>query len=694
MKGYPTEKIRNVLLFGHQGTGKTALAEALLFTSGATTRLGRIEDGNTVCDFEPEEIKKQLSVSLALAPVEWKEHKINLLDAPGYADFIGEAQAALRVADLAVLVVSAVDGVQVQHEILWEAARRLGAPRLVFINKLDRERASFSRTIDGLSSRLGGGFAPFQLPTGEEHDFAGVADLLTERAYAYDAGGKATETEIPGDLAAQAEELHTKIVESVAESDDALLERYLEGEEIEAKEIKSALAKGLAAGVVFPVLAGSATKMIGIDRLADLIVEEGPSPGDRAPAAGHRPGSDEEIQRQTSVDEPMSAFVFKTVSDPYVGRISLFKVNSGRVRPDSTVFNATQDADERIGQLFTLRGKAQEQLPEAAAGDIAAVAKLAHTRSGDTFADRADPIVYRPLEPPDRSLAKAIAPKTKGDEDKLMTGLTKLQEEDPALSVERNAETHQTLLWGTGEAHLEVTLERLSRKFGVEVEEVPLRIPYRETVLGPGKGVGRHVKQTGGHGQYGVCNLEIEALPRGGGLEFVDKIFGGAIPNQWISSVHKGVEKAVAEGVLAGYPLVDVRVTLVDGKFHAVDSSDMAFQIAGSLGIKDAAHNAGVALLEPIMDLEVMVPDSHLGDIMGDLNSKRGRIQGTESIGGRQLVRAKVPMAEIARYAIDLRSMTGGQGTFRVTFSHYEEVPAHLADRVTAEAKEAREQAR
>lgn len=692
MKTYPPDKIRNVLLFGHQGTGKTTLAESLLFLTGATTRMGSIQDGNTALDFEPEEIKKQLSVSLGLAPVEYKDHKINLLDAPGYADFIGEAQAALRVADLAVLVVSAVDGVEVQHEVLWHLAHEHGVPRVVFVNKVDRERADYHKVLDELADKLGSGFAPIHLPLGEEHDFHGVADVLTEKAYRYSDDGKPTEEPIPAELEQEEKALHTRIVESVAETDDALIEKYLSGEELSEKEITTGLHQGLLASTVFPVLAGSATKLIGIDRLADLIVEMGPSPVEGKPLAGiTKPGSDEVITRNQSADEPLSAFVFKTISDPFVGRITLFKVVSGKLKPDSTIFNATQGTDERIAQVFVLRGKTQEPVPEVVAGDFAAVAKLAHTHSGDTLTEKASPIVYETLSPPDRTLAKAIAPKTKGDEDKLMTGLSRLQEEDPALAVERNAETHQTLLWGTGETHLEVTFERLHRKFGVEVQEIPLRIPYRETISGPGKGLGRHVKQSGGHGQYAICNLELEPLPHGGGFEYVDKIFGGAIPNQFIPSVQKGVEKAMTEGVVAGYPVVDVKVTLVDGKFHPVDSSDMAFQIAGSIGFREAAQNAGVVLLEPIMDIEVLVPDHSLGDIMGDLNSKRGRIQGTDAVGKRQLVKAKVPMAEVARYAIDLRSLTGGQGTFRTTFSHYEEVPSHITDKIIAEAKAEKE---
>jgi elongation factor G len=685
MKAYSPEAIRNVGLFGHQGTGKTSLIEALVFLSGATTRVGRIEDGNTVCDYEPEEIKRSLSVSLALAPIEWRNHKINLIDVPGYADFIGEAQAALRVVDLAVFVLSAVDGVQVQHQILWGLAAKLGIPRMVFINKLDRERASFSRTLTDLSEKLASGFAPVDLPLGEEHDLHGIVDVLEEKAYHYDAAGKASPAELSGTAAGEAGRLHMQIIESVAESDDGLLERYLEGEELSAHEVAAGLSSGLLAGSVFPVLAGSATHLVGVDRLADFIVEEGPSPAARGAARS----ADGSAERPPSPAAPLSAFVFKTVSDPYVGRISLFRVCSGTLHPDSSVFNASNAGDERIGQVFAIRGKTQVPLTEVPAGDIAAVAKLARTSSGDTLTDKGSPIVYPRLEAPDRVLAKAIAPKTKGDEDKLMTGLARLQEEDPALAVERNAETHQTLLWGTGETHLDVTLDRLHRKFGVDVAELPLRIPYRETVARKAQALGRHVKQTGGHGQYAIAHLEVEPAERGSGFEFVDKIVGGAIPNQFIPSVQKGVEKTMADGVLAGYPVVDVRVTLDDGKFHPVDSSDLAFQLAGGVAFKEAANAAGVILLEPIMDLEVVVPDAYLGDIMGDLNSKRGRIQGTEAIGGHQIVKAKVPMAEVARYAIDLRSMTGGQGTFRLAHSHYEEVPAHLVDKIVAETKEA-----
>ena len=692
MKTYDPEKIRNIVLLGHQGSGKTTLAEALLYTAGVTTRMGSTAEGNTVCDFEPEEIKKTLSVSLALAPFEWKGHKVNLIDVPGYADFIGEAQAAVRVADAAVLVVSAVDGVQVQHEALWRLAKKAGIPRFVFVNKLDRERADFHAVLNQLSDQLGSGFAPVDLPLGEEHEFHGIVDVLSEKAFHYDADGKSTESQMSPDVEQECKQLHTRILDSVAETDDEMLERYLGGEELTSDEITKGLHKGVCDSTVFPVLVGSATKLVGLDRLADILVEMAPSPLERGTAVGVKPGTEEPEEREPSVTAPFSAFVFKTLSDPYVGRISMFKVVSGKLKPDSTVFNPSTGNDERLAHLFTLRGKHQENVSELIAGDIGAVAKLAHTHSGNTLCDKSAPIAYDDLEAPDRVLAKAIVPRTKGDEDKLMTALSRLHEEDPALLVERNAETHQTLIWGTGDAHLDIAMDRLSRKYGVEVEEIPLRIPYRETIAGPGKAIGRHVKQSGGHGQYAVCNLEVEPLPRGGGFEYVDKIFGGAIPSQFIPSVEKGIQKTLTEGAVAGYPVVDVRVRLVDGKFHAVDSSDMAFQIAGSMGFREAVQNAGVILLEPIMDLEVLVPDSYLGDIMGDLNSKRGRIQGTESAGGsRQLVKAQAPMAEIARYAIDLRSMTGGQGTFRSTFSHYEPVPPHLADKIIAEAKAAKE---
>jgi len=693
MKTYEAPNIRNVLLVGHGGAGKTSLLEAMLFTSGALTRMGRVEDGNTVSDFEPEEVKKGISVSLAMAPVEWEGVKVNVLDAPGYADFVGDVRSAIRAVDAVLLVVSAVDGVEVQTEVAWELAATAGLPRAILINKLDRERASFERTLGQLVESFGTQVAPLQLPIGEEHEFEGVADLLTRRAYRYGSGPRAQEGPWPDDVSAKADPYREKLMEAVAESDDELIEKYLEQGELSEEEIVGGVKRGFAEARIAPVLVAAATRPIGVDRLLRFLVEEFPSPADRGKITVLTK-SGEEKQRACDPAQPLSALVFKTISDPYVGHITMFRVFSGKVRPDSAVFNATKGTEERIGQLFVLRGKDHDTVAEVGAGDIGAVAKLSHTTTGDTFSTKDDPVQLPPVEMPEPLLAFAISPKTKGDEDKLSTALARLQEEDPTLRVERSEETHETVMYGMGEAHLDVMIERMKRKFGVEVTTAPAKIAYRETIKGPGKGLGRHVKQTGGHGQYGVCSIEIEPLPRGAGFEFVDKIFGGAIPGQFIPSVEKGVVKAMQEGVLSGNPMVDVRVTLVDGKFHTVDSSDMAFQIAGSLALKEAAQQAGVVLLEPIVELEVVVPEAYTGDIMGDLNSKRAKIGGMESAGaGKQRIRALVPQAEVARYAIDLRSMTGGRGAFTMRFSHYEEVPPHLAEKIIAEAQKAKEEA-
>ncbi|HEU4355254.1 MAG TPA: elongation factor G [Actinomycetota bacterium] len=693
MKTYDATDIRNVLLVGHGGAGKTALLEAMLYTSGALTRMGKVEDGNTASDFEPEEVKKQISVSLAMAPVEWSGVKINVLDAPGYADFIGDVRSAIRAVDAVILVVSAVDGVEVQSEVAWELAVEAGLPRAILVNKLDRERASFERTLNELVRSFGTQVAPLELPIGEEHEFRGVADLLARKAYTYDGDVRAAEGEWPEDLASRADPFREKLMEAVAESDDALIEKYLEQGELEEKEILHGVKEGFAAARIAPVLCGAATKPIGVDRLLQFVVDEFPAPSERSSVTVLTKGG-EEKERPTDPDQPLTAFVFKTLSDPYVGHITMFRVFSGKVRPDSAVYNATKATEERVGQLFALRGKEHETVAEVAAGDIGAVAKLSHTTTGDTFSTKDDPVQLPPLDVPEPLLAFAIVPKTKGDEDKLSTALARLREEDPTFRVERSDETHETVMYGMGEAHLDVMTERMKRKFGVEVASSPAKIAYRETIRGSGKGLGRHVKQTGGHGQYAVCNVEIEPLPRGEGFEFVDKIFGGAIPNQFIPSVEKGIVKTMEQGVISGNPMVDIRCRLVDGKFHTVDSSDMAFQIAGSLALKDAVEQVGVLLLEPIVELDVLVPESYTGDIMGDLNSKRAKIGGMESAGaGKQRVKALVPQAEVARYSIDLRSMTGGRGAFTMHFSHYEEVPSHLAEKIIAEANREKDEA-
>jgi elongation factor G len=693
LKTYEAKDIRNVLLVGHGGAGKTTLVEAMLFTSGAITRMGRVEDGNTVSDHDPDEQRRQISVSLAMAPLEWKGVKVNILDAPGTADFIGDVRSAIRAADAVIVVVSAVDGVEVQTEYAWELAVDEGLPRAIFVNKLDRERADFQATLDQLVSSFGNQVAPFELPIGQEHEFRGIADLLHEKADLYPGGPNAEESEWPDDLHAMADPAREKLIEAVAESDDALIEEYLEQGTLPDQHIASGAKDGFARARLAPVLVGSASKAIGIDRLLDFIVEEFPSPIDRGPIVVEgKAGA--ETERPCDPNGPLTAFVFKTVSDPFVGHITMFRVFSGRVRPDSTVFDVTQRTEERIGQLFAQKGKEHDSMAEVVAGDIGAVAKLQHAHTGDTWSAKDDPVQLPSVELPEPLLAYAIAPRTKGDEDKLATGLARLREEDPSFRVSRHEETHETVVYGMGEAHLDVQMSRLKTKFGVEVTHAPAKIAFRETIKRKAAAIGRHVKQTGGHGQYAVCNIELEPLPRGEGFVYENKIFGGAIPQQFIPSIEKGIVKTMSEGVASGNPMVDVKVALVDGKFHSVDSSDMAFQIAGSLALKEAVEKAGVVLLEPIVQLSVVVPDSFTGDVMGDLNGKRGKIQGMEQIaGGKQRISALVPQAEVARYVIDLRSMTGGRGAFSMTFSHYEEMPAHLASKVIEDYHKAREEA-
>jgi elongation factor G len=679
VKSYPTDHVRNILIVGHGGAGKTSLVEAVLHATGATNRIGRVEDGTTVTDFEPEETRKQISVSLAVAPVEHDGFKVNLLDAPGYADFVGDVRAALPAADAVLFVVSAVEGVETQTEVVWTMAEELGLPRAFFINKLDRDRASFARALDGIQGAFGKACPPLYLPIGEEHDFRGLVGLLSGRAIAYDGGARA-EGDVPADLQEAASGLREQLIEAIIQEseDEELMDRYLGGDEIAPTDLIPDLEQAVAAGRLFPVLAGAATRNIGVVELLEVCTQAFPSPTERPPVEG----------RRADPAGPLAAYVFKTISDPYVGRMNLFRVLSGTFLPDSTVFNSAKGKDERVGHLLTVRGKAQEPADKVVAGDIGAVAKLADTATGDTLCAKDDPVRLPAPSMPDPLLPIAIAPKSRGDEEKLSSGLGRTEAEDLTLRVERNPETKQTILWGMGENHIEVTLERLKRKYGVEVVQVPLLLPYKETFKSPVKALGRHVKQSGGHGQYGICNIEVEPLPRGGGFEFVDKIYGGAIPNQFIPSVEKGVRKAMEDGLVAGYPVVDIRVTLYDGKFHTVDSSDMAFQIAGGLAMKEAAAQADTVLLEPVLELEVLVPDGYVGDILGDLSSRRGRVVGTDPVGtGRTLVRATAPEAEVVRYAIDLRSMTRGRGSFARRFSHYEELPSHMATKVIEEAK-------
>jgi elongation factor G len=683
MKTYSTEKIRNVVVVGHGGSGKTTLAEALLSRSGAINRVGRVEDGTTASDTEPEEQKRGISISLSVLPVEWSGHKINLIDTPGYADFVGDVDAALGVADLAVFVVSAVEGVEVQAEVVWRKCAAREIPRLVFINKLDRERADFQRTLDQLRDRFGAGVAPLELPIGTEAGFKGVADLLTDTAFVYAADGTHTTAEIPDDLADQEHQVHDALVEGIVVADDGLMERYLEGDVPGVTELEHTLAHGVADATVFPVVCGSALTGVGVDRLADFICEIGPSPSDRPPVTVLAGDTEAEIKPDASGES--LAFVFKTIADPYVGQLSLFKVLSGTIKADDQLVNPTSGASERLHGLFVLRGKEQTPVTEVVAGDLAAVAKLANTRTGDTLAPKGTPVRAPAAAPSPPVLGIAVKPRTQADDDKLASSLQRLQAEDPALVVERNDETHQTVLRGMGETHLAVVLEKLARKFGVNVDTEDVRVPYRETIGGNAEAEGKYKKQTGGHGQFGVAWLRVEPRERGAGFEFVDKVVGGAIPRQFIPAVQKGIEETMASGGVHGFPVVDVRVEVFDGKYHPVDSSEMSFKMAGSLGFKDAMSKAGVIVLEPVSLLKVTVPAAYQGDVMGDINSRRGRVQGTEPVGdGEQEITATVPTSEILRYAIDLRSMTGGRGRFVATHSHYDVLPVHLLDKAKA----------
>jgi elongation factor G len=680
VKSFPPAKIRNVALVGHGGAGKTTLTEALLFCAGAINRQGRVEDGSTTTDFDPEEVKRGISVSLGLAPFEYEGHKINVIDCPGYADFVTDVDAALSVADMAVFVVSAVEGVEVQTEAVWRMAAERDLPRMIFINKLDRERASFDRTLDQLRDTFGAGVAPLELPIGEETAFHGVADLLTDTAITYDTGA-AVEGEIPDEMEAREHEVHDNLVEGIVVADDEMMERYLDGDTPSPKELEDTLATGVAEATVFPVICGSAAKGVAIDRLAKFICEIGPSPTNRPPVTVQAGSTTQEIACDPG-GQPL-AYVFKTLADPYVGKVSMFKVLSGTIRPDAVLTNPRTHTDEKLHALFTLRGKEQEQLTEVPAGDIAAVAKLGETGTGDTLAPKNMPVIVPAPAPPVQSLSVAILPKSKGDEDKLMTALHRLQDEDPALLVRREDETHQTLLSGMGETHLAIVTERLARKFGVEVQTEDVRVPYRETIAGEAEAEGKYKKQTGGHGQFGVANIRIEPLERGEGFHFEDKIVGGAVPRQFIPAVEKGIQETMQHGGVFGYPVVDVRVTLFDGKFHAVDSSEMSFRMAGSLGFREAMAKASPVLLEPVSLLEVTVPAAYQGDVMGDLNARRGRVQGTEAgNNGEQIIVAQVPTSELQRYAIDLRSLTGGRGRFTLRHSHYDPLPSHLVDKV------------
>ncbi|MDI6773271.1 MAG: elongation factor G [bacterium] len=693
LKRYSSDRIRNIAVIGHGGTGKTTLVEAMLFRTGAIDRQGRVEDGTTTTDFDPEEIRRKHTINASLAPLEWEGAKVNLIDTPGYPDFLGEMVGALRVSEGALVVVDARAGVEVQTEQAWSRADEQGLARLVIVNRLDREHASFAQAMEGLNARFGKQIVPLLLPIGTEAGLCGVVDVLSMKAHTVRDGQESVQ-ELPSELSEDAAAARERLMELAAEGDDALLEKYLETGTLSDEELRRGLIAGVRAGKIVPAVPASATKRIGVGQVLSAIVDLLPSPADRGPISGTHPRNGSEVPVEPSEAGPFAALVFKTMADPYVGKLSYFRVYGGTFASDSQVFNVSRDKTERVGQLYHLRGKQQEATSFVGPGDIGAVAKLAETATGNTLCSKDAPVRLAPVVFPQPAISLAIEPKSKADEDKMGSALHRLAEEDPTFSVRRDPELKQTVISGMGESHLEIMADRLRRKFGVDVVLSPPRVSYRETIKGRGQAQGRHVKQSGGRGQYGVCSVEMEPLPRGSGFEFVDKIFGGAIPNQYIPSVEKGARKALEEGILAGYPVVDVRVRLVDGKYHDVDSSDIAFQLAGALAVKEAATQAGLTLLEPILDLAVRVPEALMGDIIGDLNSKRARISGMESQGdGTTIVRAQVPQGEVLRYASDLRSITGGRGSFTASFSRYDPVPGHVAERLVAEARRQKEEA-
>jgi len=685
-----TAKIRNVGVVGHGGVGKTSLVEALLFTAGAVTRLGKVDDGSTTTDFDPDEIKRKISINTAVAYCDWKGYHVNVVDTPGYGDFIADARAGLRVVEAAVVVVDAVAGVQVQTEKIWKFANEYELPRAVVVNRLDRERADFYRTLESITRRLKGRAVPLHIPVGEEHAFQGFVDLVKMKATLY-TDGKPREADIPGDIADQAREYREKLVEAAAETDDELLSKYLESGSLEEPEMLKALRAGITTGKIIPVLCAAAVKGIGTQALLDLIVHEFPSPADRAEVVGTDLKAKQAGARAPDAKAPVTALVFKTLSDPHVGKLSLFRVFSGTLKTESTLANPGRGGKERMSHISWLQGKTSKNVESLGPGEIGVVQKLKETQTGDTLVEEAHPFELPRITFPEAAISFAIQPKTRGDEDKISNALARIAEEDPTIHHHFDPETKQLLISGVGNLHVEMTVERMKRKYNVDVNLLPPRIPYKETVKGRAEAQGKYKKQTGGRGQYGDVWLRVEPLARGGGFEFEDDIFGGSVPRNYIPSVEKGVRDCMKRGILAGYPVVDLKVTLYDGSYHDVDSSDMAFQIAASMGLQKGFMEARPCLLEPIMNVEVVAPAENAGDVIGDLNGRRGRILGMEPAGEVVAVRAQVPMAEMLTYESSLRSMTGGRGGYSMEFSHYDELPGQLAEKVVAAAKAEKE---
>jgi elongation factor G len=693
MKVYDAATIRNVAVVGHGGCGKTQLVSALLFTSGMVNRLGKVDEGTTVTDYDDEEIARKHTLAASLAYAEWDKTKVNIIDTPGFGNFFSDARAAMQVADAALVVVDSVAGVEVQTEKAWAAAQELGLPRIVALNRFDRERASLERSLESLRQSCGRAIIPIQLPIGEERDFRGVVDLVAMKAYTFatDGSGKMTEGDVPGDMTADVNAAREALIEMVAEADERLMEKFFDAGTLTQDELVAGLKAAVGDAKIFPLVCTSGALNVGSQPLLNALVSYVPSPAERPFTTADASGAT--VERTADDKAPYAAFVWKTVADQFAGRITMFRVYQGSLKADSTVQNATQGSSERLGHLMQMQGKTPTNVPEIKAGDLGAVAKLKDTRTSDTLADKAAGITFAPLTFPEAVLSYAIEPKSRGDEDKINQSMHRLEEEDPSIKYARDPQTHELLLAGQGQLHIEVTVAKLKRRFGVEVNLKPPRIPYRETITARAEAHGRHKKQTGGHGQFGDCKIRMEPLPRGSEFEFVDEIFGGSIPRQFIPAVEKGIQESRLRGYLAGYPVVDFRVVLYDGQYHDVDSNELSFKTAGWLAFKDGMSKARPTLLEPIMNVEVYAPSDYAGDLMGDLNGRRGRIGGMEPRGTMTVIKAQVPMAEMLTYEQHLTSVTGGRGSYHMEFSHYDEVPAHQQQKIIAAAKSERGQA-
>jgi elongation factor G len=686
------DKLRNVGILGHGGAGKTSLGEAMLFAGGASQRLGRVEDGTTIFDFEPEEIRRRISLSTAFHSLSWKKVRLTLIDTPGYAAFLPDTINCIRGLGGAVFLLNPSTGLRVETERLWTRANDCSLSRLIFISKMEREKSNVQEGVEAIFNGLEAKGVYLQLPVGAEEGFKGIVDLVLMKAFIFDGeGGKFSQTEIPDDLKKPAQDLRVQLLESVAETDDALLEKYLEAQDLPLEDLKKGIRSGTLKGKLFPILYGSAMRQIGVSQLLDAIIDYLPSPLDQGDVQGKNPVTSELEKRVHDPSGPLAAYVFKTIIDPFAGKLSVMEIVSGKIATDMTVYNPNKQVKEKIGQLFRLEGKKQEPVREAYAGEIIAAAKLKEVASGDTLCEERAPIQFEGLTHFSPLISFALEPKTKADEEKVPQGLHRMMEEDPTIEMHRDPQTREFILSGMGQLHIEVMVEKLKRKYGAEVELKAPKVPYKETIKGAASAQGKYKKQSGGRGQYGDTWLKIEPLPRGKGFEFVDQVVGGAIPRNYIPAVEKGIRETMVEGHLAGYPMVDVRVTLYDGSYHDVDSSDMAFKIAGSMGFKNAIEKAKPVILEPIMHMEITVPDECMGDVIGDLNSRRGKVLGMETNGHSQTIKALVPMAEVLKYAQDLHSMTSGRGGFHLEFARYEELPPHLAEKVIKEAKAAAE---